>query len=57
MFGKVKISRYNRGPCDKKILDEREKIATRHSSRIKQLLEEKKKLDEVSKYLYINIHY
>ena len=53
----VKTSRYNRGPHDKTILDKREKIATRHSSRIKQLLEEKKKIDEVREYFFLNIHY
>ena len=40
-FGQAKNSRYNREPCDRKILDDREKIATRRSHRIKQLLEEK----------------
>lgn len=46
-FGEAKTSRYNRPPRDKKVLEKREKIATRRSHRIKQLLEEKKKLDEV----------
>ena len=47
-YGQCKTSRYKRPPCDKKVLEQRKKIATRHSSRIKQLLDEKKKLDEVS---------
>ena len=46
-FGEAKTSRYNRPPHDKKILEKREKIATRQSHRIKQLLDEKIKLDEV----------
>ena len=54
-FGEAKTSRYNRPPRDKKILDEREKIATRCSHRIKQLLDEKKKLDEVY-IILLNIH-
>ena len=57
VFGETKTSRYNRPPRDKKILDKRDKIATRHSSRIQQLLQEKKKLDEVSLYLLTYFHY
>ena len=59
VFGETKTSRYNRPPCDKKILDKRDKIVTRRSSRIQRLLQEKKKLDEVRIYLHIfiiNIH-
>ena len=56
VFGETKTSRYNRPPCDKKILDKRDKIATRRSSRIQQLLQEKKKLDEVRIYLFTYIH-
>ena len=52
-FGQCKTSRYKRPPRDKKVLEQCEKIATRHSSRIKQLLDEKKKLDEVT-YNYFN---
>ena len=51
VFGETKTLRYNRPPHDKKILDKRDKIATRHSSRIQQLLQEKKKLDQVRLYL------
>lgn len=46
-FGEAKTSRYNRPPRDKKCLEKREKIATRRSRRIKQILDEKNKLDEV----------
>ena len=56
VFGETKTSRYNRPPHDKKILDKRDKIATRCSSRIQQLLQEKKKLDEVRIYLLTYIH-
>ena len=51
-YGQCKTSRYNRPPHDKKVLEQHEKIATRHSSRIKQLLDEKNKLDEVSTNLF-----
>ena len=54
-FGHCKTSRYNRPPRDKKVLDEREKIATRRSSRIKELMEEKKKLDAVRTYLFTKV--
>ena len=57
VFGETKTSRYNRPPHDKELLDQRDKIATRFSSRIQQLLEEKKKLDEVRLYLLPNIQY
>ena len=57
VFGEPKSSRYNRPPRDKKLLDQRDKIATRHSSRIQQLLQEKKKLDQVRLYLLKDIHY
>ena len=50
-YGHCKTSRYNRPPCDKKVLEQHEKIATKRSSRIKQLLDEKKKLDDVIKNL------
>ena len=56
VFGDTKTSRYNRPPHDKKILDQRDKIATRRSGRIQQLLQEKKKLDEVRIYLFTYIH-
>ena len=54
VFWETKTSRYNRPPHDKKLLDQRDKIAMRHSSRIQQLLEEKKKLDEVRLYSFQN---
>ena len=57
VFGETKTSRYNQPPHDKKILDKRDKIATRRSSRIQQLLQEKKKLDQVRLYLFKYIHY
>ena len=56
VFGETKTLRYNQPPRDKKILDKRDKIATRCSSRIQQLLQEKKKLDEVRIYLFTYIH-
>ena len=47
-YGQCKTSRYNRPSHDKKVLEQCEKIATRCSNRIKQLLDEKKKLDDVN---------
>ena len=46
-FGEVKTSRYRRPPRQKKGLDEREKVATRRSHRIKQIMDDKKELDKV----------
>ena len=51
-YGRCKTSRYNRPHHDKKILEQCEKIATRCSSRIKQLLDEKKKLDDINNNLF-----
>ena len=47
-FGQKKTSRYNREPCKKSALMDREKVATRHSRRIKQIMKDKKDLDEVN---------
>ena len=46
-FGKKKTSRYNRKPHKKSALTEREKAATRCSRCIKQIMKDKKELDEV----------
>ena len=51
-YGQCKTSRYNRPPHDKKVLEQCEKIATRCSNRIKQLLDEKKKLHDVINNLF-----
>ena len=55
-FGQSKTKRYNRGPRDKSQLEEREKIATRRSKRIKDMLDDKKKLDSVITHIFKFIH-
>ena len=47
-FGEVKTSRYNRPPRDKKELDMREKIPTRRSQCIKEILKSKSEMEQVS---------
>ena len=54
-FGQPKTSRYNRPPRSKKLLEHREKIATRHSNRIQQMREDKEELEKV--LLLLNLHY
>ena len=46
-FGQPKTSRYNRPPRSKKLLEHREKIATRRSNRIQQMKEDKEELEKV----------
>ncbi|MCG8626008.1 MAG: hypothetical protein MJE68_28925 [Proteobacteria bacterium] len=46
-FGEVKTSRYRRPPRDKKVLDEREKIPTRRSTRIKDMIQSKNEMEKV----------
>ena len=46
-FGQPKTSRYNRPPHSKKLLERREKIATRRSNRIQQMREDKEELEKV----------
>ena len=50
-FDHPKTTRYNRPPRDKSVLDDREKIATRRSKRIQDIMEDKKKLDSVRNYI------
>ena len=52
-FGEPKTSRHNRPPRSKRLLEKREKIATRKSKHILQMHEAKKELDKVN----INIPY
>ena len=52
-FGQPKTSRYNRPPCSKKLLERREKIATRQSNRIQQMKEDK---EELGKVLLLYLH-
>ena len=51
-FGQKKTSHYNREPHKKSALMDREKVATRQSRRIKQIMKDKKELDEVSWIIY-----
>ena len=51
-FGQKKTSRYNREPRKKSALMEREKVATRWSQHIKQIMKDKKELDEVNWVIY-----
>ena len=46
-FREVKTSQYDRPLQDKKILEKREKIATRHSRRLKDIITTKEKLLKV----------
>ena len=48
VFGEPKISRHNRPPRPKKLLEKREKIATRKSKRILEMHAAKKELDKVN---------
>ena len=47
-FGEPKTSRHNRPPRPKKLLEKREKIATRKSKRILEMHATKKELDKVN---------
>ena len=51
-FGQKKTSRYNREPCKKSALMEREKVATQRSRCIKQIMKDKKELDDVNWVIY-----
>ena len=46
-FGQKKTRQYNREPHKKSALMDREKVATRRSWHIKQIMKDKKDLDEV----------
>ena len=46
-FGEAKTSHYKRPVREKKVLEDREKVATRRSWHIQQMIEDKKKLDKV----------
>ena len=54
-FGQKKTSRYNREPRKKSALMDREKVATQRSRRIKQIMKDKKELDEVTCIIYWNL--
>ena len=48
-FGHPKTSRHNRPPRSKKILEQRERVATRKSKRISAMSKAKRTAEEVSK--------
>ena len=54
-FREVKTSRYNRPPRDKKKLDMREKIPTRRSCCIKEILKSKSEMEQVS-FIWIFVY-
>ena len=47
-FGQPKTSRHNRPACSKKILEQRERVATRKSKHISAMSKAKKNAEEVS---------
>ena len=55
-FGETKTSQYRRPPGEKKLLDEREKIPTRRSRRIKEIITAKSQVEKVSISLH-NMQY